>query len=316
MPRYAPRHSKQSPHLTRRLALGAGVGTMVSIAAATSADAYVGTSLPTLPDTPKFSVAPGSNTIDPMLRGDWTYDPFPGLASALTTNDKTFIAQCIAAQRRQSWWTYAAIHARTVTRTVTTVNIGTLLHTKPTFASKSTALIRNGESITGHYVDPNWFAITSGRYTGLFVSTACVHYNDIPRNGLLAQSALVTLPNYLRANTSTTSAYLNPQAAKQLVYMNAAWRMSRGTNLRINEGYRTLETQKRYYKDLGPDIAQPPGNSNHGLGLAMDISANPFPYNSAGEKWINSYASYFGFNRPSIYDNPSDWEAWHINFVG
>lgn len=257
-----------------------------------------------------------NNVMNPQLTAAYTNTTFPYAQIRLTDAEQAIIDQITAKQQQAETWTPQAAQGKTVTRTITTSGIASVTHDKASFTSASVALVNDGDKLTGRYIDTDWFQITVGEHAGQYISTANLHRENLPINGNLnADTDLVDVPNYLRALMGPTDHSLNPVALKQLIRLNAAYRYQTGTDLAINEGYRSLATQRNYNATLGADVAAKPGTSNHGLGLAIDISGKVTIGGSAGSEWMNNYSRAFGFDRPAIFDRTST-EYWHYNFVG
>jgi len=101
--------------------------------------------------------------------------------------------------------------------------------------------------------------------------------------------------------------YLNPYVAEQYSKMKADFERDTGRTFKINDSYRSYEEQVRLYKKLGPynpakgGGAARPGTSNHGLGLALDISVSSSPETL---RWLRNNAKNYGFNNIA-------GENWH-----
>ncbi|MBA2941328.1 M15 family metallopeptidase [Paenibacillus sp. CGMCC 1.16610] len=89
----------------------------------------------------------------------------------------------------------------------------------------------------------------------------------------------------------------------------------------INSGYRDNKEQSKLYKDMGPDYALPAGNSEHNLGIALDIGSTQSEMSQAPEgNWLKKNAATYGF----ILRYPKDktaitgiqYEPWHFRYVG
>lgn len=119
---------------------------------------------------------------------------------------------------------------------------------------------------------------------------------------------------------SNPQVMLRCDAAAAVDQLSAAMAASLGRPLSINEGYRDLATQRCYY--YGPcgttGAAAPPGTSNHGWALAIDIngtSGNGGSYAARKTtpvyRWMAANAATFGFR-----ENLKLHEAWHWEFYG
>ncbi|WP_282940598.1 M15 family metallopeptidase [Paenibacillus sp. RC67] len=89
----------------------------------------------------------------------------------------------------------------------------------------------------------------------------------------------------------------------------------------ISSGYRDENEQEELYREMGSDYALPAGNSEHNLGLSMDIGSTQMEMNQAPEgKWLLKSAWKYGF----ILRYPKDktaitgiqYEPWHFRYVG
>ena len=108
---------------------------------------------------------------------------------------------------------------------------------------------------------------------------------------------------------------MNKQAAAAMEEMNKAYKADNGSNLLINEAYRDCATQIRYARELGAVAAPaPPCRSNHGWGLAADISVGGF--GSPVYKWLEANAHKYGYvNPPWAKPGGSKPEAWHWEYA-
>jgi len=94
--------------------------------------------------------------------------------------------------------------------------------------------------------------------------------------------------------------------AKQFLRMRAAARTA-GLDLRVNDGYRNYAEQQRLY-DLyvsgRGNLAAPPGESSHGLGLSADIKIP----DQRTYQWLVRHTGKYGF----VNDLPG--EQWHWTY--
>jgi hypothetical protein len=99
----------------------------------------------------------------------------------------------------------------------------------------------------------------------------------------------------------------------------------------FSDGYRSYDDQVRLYNQYGSGWAAKPGTSNHGWGLAVDISGisspfdqikkNPIDRKSAfrtpNYQWLFENSWKFGIYNPnSLRDGQSVDEYWHWEFLG
>jgi hypothetical protein len=95
--------------------------------------------------------------------------------------------------------------------------------------------------------------------------------------------------------------------ARQYLRMAAAARTG-GVLLPLNDGYRSYAEQAelyRRYRNGTGNLAAPPGHSNHGLGLSVDIDTR----NPQTVPWLRKHAAAYGFTN----DVPS--EPWHWTYL-
>ena len=127
-------------------------------------------------------------------------------------------------------------------------------------------------------------------------------------NGEIPDSDLQTL-------SFSPESKMNKQAVAAMEEMNKAYKADNGSNLLINEAYRDCATQIRYARELGAVAAPaPPCRSNHGWGLAADISVGGF--GSPVYKWLEANAHKYGYvNPPWAKPGGSKPEAWHWEYA-
>jgi D-alanyl-D-alanine carboxypeptidase len=108
-----------------------------------------------------------------------------------------------------------------------------------------------------------------------------------------------------------------------------------GHGLFVLSGFRTYQEQERILKDeiaqFGKAVAEkqvaPPGNSEHQLGLAVDVTSERAPYELTAEfgtwpegRWLADNAARFGYVLSYPQDKESVtgyiYEPWHIRYVG
>lgn len=131
------------------------------------------------------------------------------------------------------------------------------------------------------------------------------------RNGYVPLTALARVaysPGHLAA----------AGAARAITACSARFRRDFGTNMAITDAYRTYAEQVRVKAAKG-FLAAAPGTSNHGWGLAFDLASGVNVRTSAGHRWMQRHARWFGL------DNP-DWatpgtrrfqkdEPWHWEYT-
>lgn len=129
-----------------------------------------------------------------------------------------------------------------------------------------------------------------------------------PANGRLPASALTKLS---WSNQSVANA-----AAPSLELLNRAYRSEFGTDISVSDGYRTY-AQQVALKAVKPHLAATPGESNHGLGLAVDLGAGVNSFNTAQYRWMMANAPTYGWVNPTwAQQSGKKPEPWHWEFVG
>lgn len=128
---------------------------------------------------------------------------------------------------------------------------------------------------------------------------------------------------------------IRPEAADSLVEMFEAFRAETGQRLRLNNSYRSYQTQVGTYSYHVSTKGQAqadrgsarPGHSEHQTGLALDIDAvdggcsiqQCFGSMIHGQ-WLAENSWRFGWvvRYPDGYEHITgyDWEPWHLRFVG
>ncbi|GGB44220.1 VanY-A/VanY-F/VanY-M family D-Ala-D-Ala carboxypeptidase [Fictibacillus barbaricus] len=115
--------------------------------------------------------------------------------------------------------------------------------------------------------------------------------------------------------------YLSEDVAREFSEMIATAKKEGVRNFSINSGFRGFDEQSVLYQEMGSDYALPAGNSEHNLGLSLDVGSTQMKMADAPEgKWIEENAWKYGF----ILRYPKDkteitgiqYEPWHIRYVG
>jgi len=91
--------------------------------------------------------------------------------------------------------------------------------------------------------------------------------------------------------TANNVLLLSPTAAESMEAMNAAFRAEFGIDIPITNTWRDFAGQLGAYGDGGAT----PGTSNHGWGLAFDLSRTRVPRSSAQWAWMDQNAGRFGW---------------------
>lgn len=113
---------------------------------------------------------------------------------------------------------------------------------------------------------------------------------------------------------------MHKQAAEAMEAMNKAYQSETGSSLGINEAYRDCDTQIAYATPGNPRYKNglakpaPPCSSNHGWGLAADISVGDF--GSSVYNWLSANAHKYGFVHPAWAEpGGKKPEAWHWEYA-
>jgi hypothetical protein len=129
-----------------------------------------------------------------------------------------------------------------------------------------------------------------------------------PDSGKVPSSALAAIPwapdHFVRADV-----------LPGLIKLDTAYHEAFGEHLTINSSYRTYESQKELYDPSSP-IAAPPGCSNHGLGLAVDIGGGVETFDTEQYNWLKQHAETYGWTHPEFAEpNGRVPEPWHWESV-
>jgi len=129
-----------------------------------------------------------------------------------------------------------------------------------------------------------------------------------PENGHLPDAALAAVP-------WSPGHRVRVDVLDGLVDLDAAFRDRFGRHLKLTSSYRTHAEQEALH-DPGSDTAAPPGCSNHGTGLAVDVGGGVERFGSTEHEWLQANAEAFGWVHPPFAEpagrNP---EPWHWQSV-
>jgi hypothetical protein len=110
---------------------------------------------------------------------------------------------------------------------------------------------------------------------------------------------------------------LQCDAADSLALLNTAYRLEFGSDLVISSSYRTVEAQAAIRSARGA-LAAPPGRSNHGWGLAVDLGAigGLGDFTSPRYAWLKENADAFGWHHPRVMEpgGAGPQEPWHWEY--
>ncbi|MFD7308627.1 M15 family metallopeptidase [Promicromonospora sp. NPDC059942] len=125
-----------------------------------------------------------------------------------------------------------------------------------------------------------------------------------PDSGLLPDEALAPIP-------WAPDFVVRADVLDGLIALDAAFQAEFGQHLTINSAYRTYATQEELYDPSSP-IAAPPGCSNHGLGLAVDIGGGVETFDTAPYNWLKANAATHGWTHPAFAEPDGRVpEPWH-----
>ncbi len=100
-----------------------------------------------------------------------------------------------------------------------------------------------------------------------------------------------------------------------LIALDAAYLERFGVHLTINSAYRTYEEQAALYDPSSP-IAAPPGCSNHGLALAVDLGGGVQVFDTVQYTWLKENAGTYGWMHPDFAEPDGRVpEPWHWESV-
>lgn len=125
-------------------------------------------------------------------------------------------------------------------------------------------------------------------------------------NGRLSGEQLCNLPQQ--------GHQLQPAAALAFAELNAQFVARFNTPICISDSYRSLSGQYSVAASRGA-YAAPPGTSQHGLGLALDLCSSTYR-DSAKWSWLKANAPVYGFDNPAWARRGGSgmYEPWHWEF--
>lgn len=108
---------------------------------------------------------------------------------------------------------------------------------------------------------------------------------------------------------------LRCDAAEQLERLDTAFRARFGAHLDIRDSYRSYDAQVAVKAAKGY-LAAVPGYSNHGWGVAVDLSGGVQSFGSAQYAWLRENAPEFGWDNPGwARSDGRKPEAWHWEYT-
>jgi hypothetical protein len=112
-----------------------------------------------------------------------------------------------------------------------------------------------------------------------------------------------------------SAALLRPDAAAAFLSLARAWQADHGTPLCLRSAYRTHKQQAALYARM-PDIAAPPGASDHGWGTAVDLCGGIANASSLQHAWMQLNGPEHGWIQPEwARATGSRPEPWHWEYV-
>ncbi len=144
----------------------------------------------------------------------------------------------------------------------------------------------------------------------LLVLATCASTRAQPSgpNGRLPASALCAVP--------PSGTQLRADAAEAWATLQEAFKKAHGRYPCVNNGYRSYAQQAKMHAS-NPGMVAPPGTSNHGLGLALDLCTNSDGRaGTSAWAWMDAHASEYGWDIPSwARPGGSRPEPWHWEYV-
>lgn len=128
-------------------------------------------------------------------------------------------------------------------------------------------------------------------------------------NGKIPDSALCGV-------SFDASVRLRCDAAEQLDVLNVAYRAQFGSNLVVNDSYRSYAGQVACKRTKGY-LCATPGTSNHGSGIAVDLGGGIDSFGTRQHRWMAAHAPDLSWDLPSWATwGGSKPEAWHWEYTG
>lgn len=128
-------------------------------------------------------------------------------------------------------------------------------------------------------------------------------------NGKIPDSALCGV-------SFDASVRLRCDAAEQLDVLNVAYRAQFGSNLVVNDSYRSYAGQVACKRTKGY-LCATPGTSNHGSGIAVDLGGGIDSFGTKQHRWMAAHAPDLDWELPAWASwGGSKPEAWHWEYTG
>lgn len=108
--------------------------------------------------------------------------------------------------------------------------------------------------------------------------------------------------------------YLRNDAAIMFAEMSKAFKEQFGRHITMTDSYRSYASQVSTKAAKGW-LAAPPGYSNHGWGLALDLRGPEAQWNTAERNWLVKHGPEYGWISPDWAQREKP-EPWHFEFAG
>ncbi len=240
--------------------------------------------------------------------------------TATTSTDRATDRSTSTVSRR-AWLSRRRLAAATVLVTLVALAVPAALHVqgKRQAAAEAAALARQITAEVDRRAERESTELrasrslsTSGRAMAerMRILTDCDSTGDQPSgpNGRLPASALCAIPG--------SGMLLRADAAEAWASLQEAFKETFGRYPCVNNGYRTYAQQASMHAG-NPSMVAPPGTSNHGLGLALDLcTASDGVAGTSAWDWMDAHAPDFGWALPSwARPGGSRPEPWHWEYV-
>ncbi|TDC73906.1 hypothetical protein E1285_44060 [Actinomadura sp. 7K507] len=107
--------------------------------------------------------------------------------------------------------------------------------------------------------------------------------------------------------------FLRADAAVAFYKLNVAYEERFGEQMCVRSSYRSYEKQEELYESMSPGMAARPGNSKHGIGVAVDFCDGVQNEDSPQFKWLEDNSEKYDWIHPDwAYSSP--YEPWHWEF--
>ncbi|ACZ31535.1 hydrophobic protein [Xylanimonas cellulosilytica DSM 15894] len=166
----------------------------------------------------------------------------------------------------------------------------------------------SGTAGAGYRVEAVQVAI-QGKGNGPWYGTEFVEYAPPASNGNVDPATLCNIGD---------GWLLRCDAGAAFGRMNAAFRARFGHPIPLEGTYRAYYRQVELYREIGPGLAARPGTSQHGWGLAIDVTERgAYDFGTPRYEWLRTQGPAFGWSHPSwARQGGGREEPWHFEFAG